>query len=320
MFVLVTTRQFRVKIEESGARIEKFLSARLPELSRKRIRRCLDRGDVAIDAKTRRFASTRVRANARVTINLAEAPTRPAPKDFDSSHILYDRNGILAIAKAPGVCSGPTRSQGYIDVGSWLGKAFSGAKRFYPCHRLDAETSGVLLLASDRELLSALTQQFRERRVQKEYLALSYGLAKRSEWTSRCYLSAICKRSFEVKRLRAGGRYAETHFQVLASVAEPELSLIEARPLTGRSHQLRVQLKSEGLAIVGDKRYCQPGLSSRLSKDLLGLCMDHHFLHARALEFSDPCSRERIRVVAPLPLNFLRFAQKVGLACKTATT
>ncbi len=186
-------------------------------------------------------------------------------------------------------------------------------------HRLDTDTSGVLLLAKDPETLAALQQQFRHRTVTKTYQALVLGGAP-----DQMVLTGMIQRKegsteHTVKRLsfswaKAPQKSAETSLQTIArytpgeslrqhpkgvreGVRDTPLTLVELLPKTGRTHQLRVQLLDAGLPMLGDQQYNTK--ASREVSAALGLA--RQFLHAVKLEFDDPASGERVTVESPLP-------------------
>ena len=157
-------------------------------------------------------------------------------------------------------------------------------------HRLDAETSGVLLLARSRGALRAIGALFENRQVEKRYLAVVAGRPASARWTCCLPLGSPAESSGRVPVDRRGGREAETRFQVLASTTTPGLeavSLVEARPQTGRTHQIRVHLAAEGLPVLGDTLYRGPTSPEGLA------------LRAVELAYRDPFDQRPVRIVAP---------------------
>jgi len=162
-------------------------------------------------------------------------------------------------------------------------------------HRLDAETTGVLLLAKSPGVVRPFSELFSRRRVLKVYLAVVAGEPKRVEWDCSTALAPDLR---SPGRMRAGGTGAlpaETHFRVLA--ARPGMALLEVRPLTGRTHQIRVHLAHSGHPVLGDSLYAPPRQGVQGSNNL--------GLRAVALAYDDPFRHRPVRIVAPAA-EFLR--------------
>ena len=152
-------------------------------------------------------------------------------------------------------------------------------------HRLDAETTGILLLAKSLGAVDTYGNLFESRRMEKVYLAVVHGVPKQTEWTARFKLSPDAERHGRMKVDPRGGKEAETTFRVLQ--AGTKTSLIEAHPFTGRTHQIRVHLLESGFPIVGDDLY---GPEPKPRKPLA--------LRAVSLAFNDPFNRKRIHIRA----------------------
>jgi 23S rRNA pseudouridine1911/1915/1917 synthase len=186
--------------------------------------------------------------------------------------ILHERPSLLVVAKPPGVPTEPTRDPARPSVVSLLRAALGlPADAFLQVpHRLDLDTSGVLLVARDRATLAALGEAFASRAIDKTYLAVVHGRPEPREGTWSSFLGSV-ERSARATRfgsVRAGGKKAITDFRVLRD--DGERSLVECRPRTGRTHQLRVQLSEAGHPIVGDELYGAPrGEHARVGRFLL---------------------------------------------------
>jgi len=221
--------------------------------------------------------------------------------------ILYAEHGVIAFNKPPGLPSQATPDPAMPHVLSCLGAYLGSLGRPVPqlvlVHRLDKETSGVILVAEGNERATWLAAQFRDRGVQKRYHAICHGLPPSDEFEVRSHLSEIDRRTGLVRTVRAGGRLAITRFRVLRRLPATGLSLIECQPLTGRSHQIRVHLAGQGFPIVGDKRY---GLrqGSPLPPSLAPLAARHHMLHAREIVFSPSPGILEVGIAAEYPPAF----------------
>lgn len=317
------TFQFVVMPDEGGGRLDQYLSARIAkegaELSRRKLRAIIDAGGVYLNGKRVRIASREVVRGDKVKVEYSEEALKQIKRQefkITAKDVLFDEHGVVAIDKPPGLAAQATKDQSVLHVVPVLNAYFKEAegqpRNLILVHRLDKETSGVLLLATDSERATYLTGQFRARDVKKVYWAICYGLPKEREFSERAFLSEIDKKSGHVRVVKAGGRSAVTHFRQLAVNAALGLSLIECRPETGRSHQIRVHLEHNGLPIVGDKRYGRQSVRP-LSGALAELASVHHFLHAQSISFKVSADRPAERLEAALPERFARFLVEANL-------
>ncbi len=277
---------------EAGLRLDLFLVGALEGLSRKQAKRLVDSRRISVDGRLEPMASRVLRAGERVRVVLASVvPDAPVA----APAILFRDDHCLAVDKPAGIPSGPTRDPARVHA-ALLAERAAGTPLTL-LHRLDKDTSGVLLLGRSREFSRALLEDFRHRRVEKVYLALVQGTPRdRFEVVSHLKEAA----GDRILTVSSGGMRAETAFRVLARTKG--YALVEARPRTGRTHQIRVHLAGEGCPIVGDARY---GGSAEAG----GLPVLRQMLHARSVSFRHPVSGLEVRVEAPLPADFLAAAR-----------
>lgn len=279
---------------EAGVRLDLFLTAAIPGLSRKQAKRLIDGRRISVDGRIETMASRVLQRGARVEAD-REQPPPPAP--FPELPVLHEDGECLAVDKPPGIPSGPTRDPSRVHAAA-IAEARAGRKLTL-LHRLDKETSGVLLLGKTPAFSAAVLEAFRHRRVEKTYLVLVRGRPRRSfEMISHLKEGE----GDRMRAVRAGGLRAETHFRVLAAVGE--YALVEASPRTGRTHQIRVHLAQAGHPILGDGLYGGAAAAG-------GVTVPRQMLHARTLSFLHPGTGSELRIEAPVPADFREVARAI---------
>lgn len=287
--------EFLVTGEEKGLRLDHFLQAKLPEFSRSRVQEWIKAGRVRLNGESTK-ASYTLRGGERVDVEPMERPPLRAEAEDLPVAVLYVDPDVLVVNKAAGmvVHAGAGQHAGTL-VNALLhhfGTLATGGGEDRPgiVHRLDKETSGVLVVARTDEAHRNLSEQFASRGVEKTYLAVVQGLmAADSGRVEKPIARDPVHRTKMTCRL-AKGRTALTDWKVRQRFTRH--TLVEVRIGTGRTHQIRVHLASLGHPVMGDKLY-----GARATE----LLPDRFFLHAWRLAFRSPGSGERISVEAPLP-------------------
>ncbi|MEM6794372.1 MAG: RluA family pseudouridine synthase [Acidobacteriota bacterium] len=298
----------------AGARVDQFLPQALAEVhgvvrSRRAIRRAIDGGAVWLDGRRLRVSSRKVWPGQRLELRLSPTeeagspPPRAEAPRLEPESILYEDPWLLAIDKAAGLPSQATPTDA---LGNALAAARARARsrgedgrEIELCHRLDRGTSGVLLLAKGQEAVAATSRAFAERRVEKRYRAL-VATSSTSELGDRAPRWTIDRPLAKAGRTMAVdplGKEAITEVQVLE--VSSGVASVEARPLTGRRHQIRVHLAAEGLPVLGDRLYRGPGGAEPREAERL-------MLHSASLALKHPMdpSRGTLSIAAPLPRDF----------------
>jgi 23S rRNA pseudouridine955/2504/2580 synthase len=301
-----------VEIDESGEsqRIDNFLFKYLKGVPKSHVYRIL-RGEVRVNKK-------RIDQTYRLQLGdlLRIPPIRIAEKHEVEEiripavefPILYEDDAILAVNKPSGVAvhGGSGVSFGIIEQ---MRRARPQAKFLELVHRLDRETSGVLLLAKKRSALTAMHETMREGNSDKRYFALVLGHWKNAKQHVKLPLHKFDTAQGEKRvMVREDGQASHTIFALQKSW--PEFSLLEAQLKTGRTHQIRVHLAHLGFPIAGDDKY---GDFAR-NKELMKKGLKRMFLHAYSIAFNHPLTGEAIRLVAPLPRELESFIAKLDVA------
>lgn len=297
------TIELTVADPDIGQRLDKFVTDHLATLSRAKVQQLIKDGHVKLDGKPGK-ASYRLEGGEAISVFLSENIVAPdwgasTPAEALPLSVLYEDEQMAAIDKPAGMVVHPAagHSTGTL-VNALLARwpeiaSVGGENRAGIVHRLDKDTSGVILVAKTEPARLKLMAQFESREVQKRYLALVEGLPK----TPTGQIDApIGRDPNERKRMSVvrGGREAVTVYRVLQSyaLADERFTLVEAFPKTGRTHQIRVHLAFIGHPIVGDIVYGH-------RKARLG--MKRHFLHAESITLISPGTNRQIAIRAPLP-------------------
>lgn len=303
----MTQKKILIDRQASGFKIDRAILYYQPKISRRAIRRALDSGLVTVNGKVERFASRIVHAGNTVLIKIIEEKRKSAKIDILEPFIVYEDEAIIAINKPPHVLSQKAANKTLLDAKSLLisyCKEKNKKLDFKPilCHRLDKETSGVLVFAKSQESCDWIMSQFKERKCKKTYEAISCGKAVNKSWTQKNHLSPLKEKSQRVEVVNSGGKTAITSFSVLKTNSKKNICLIEAKPLTGRSHQIRVQLSHNNLSILGDKKYQNKG---EHKLNALQKSFDHHLLHAKSLKIQSKKKGTIVTITADPPKSFV---------------
>ncbi len=305
--------QFTVSYDEAGQRLDGFLALKTGLYSKRKVKTMIDAGHIDVNGKRQKMASYAVVRGDKIKLHDPGESPRPSDGIFSlkDSDILYDADELVVINKPPGLASQQTKDPRFPHVLGVLedyyrNKNIALASPLILVHRLDLETSGVLIVAKTPRCATEVTEQFRNREVLKIYLALSQGRCSAQQFIETTPLSEIDKKTGNVRPVRAGGKQAVTEFTVLDQREDIPLCLIECRPKTGRSHQIRVHLDINGLPILGDKRYgatkrrlLPPGYAQ-----VEQLAAKYHCLHAAQLTFRPRSKADSLTLRAPLPPHF----------------
>ena len=290
--------------EESEAqRLDNFLLRRLKGVPKSHIYRVVRRGEVRVNSG-RVKPDYRVRIGDKVRIPpIRVAQQKPRPVASLEYPIVFEDAALLVMDKPSGVAvhGGSGVSHGAIEA---LRAARPQAKVLELAHRLDRDTSGLLIVAKKRGALVELHRMLREGEVEKVYVAVVKGVPAKKHFditeALHKYVNAKGERRVAVKE---GGQSAVTKIRLLEK--SRDLSLVELRLMTGRTHQIRVHLAHAGHPVLGDDKYGDFEFNRALARH----GVKRLFLHARRLGFKHPVDGTAMNLVSPLPQDMLRFCQ-----------
>ncbi len=329
-----TNLNFQIAESDGGKRLDAFLSEKIENWSRSRLQKLIDDGDVSVNEKPSK-SSYKLRENDEIEIELAELPVAEFAPENIALDIVYEDEFLAVINKPSGMIVHPgagvsggtlanavawhfkfqipdyklkTKSE-TSDLESGIWNLESGVKdRIGIVHRLDKDTSGLIVVAKTQEILEALSEQFRARSVYKSYVALVHG---EMETNSGTVDQPIAREKHNRTKMgvRAHGRNAMSLWKVKKRFDKFTLVAVEIK--TGRTHQIRVHLAHLNHPVVGDETY-----NSGRDKTIADLeirqavqQLNRFFLHAEKLSFTHPKTERRLNFTAPLPPELTDFLE-----------
>jgi len=307
-------KSFSATGEDAGKRLDQFLVAQLPEVSRARVQQLIEQDKVRVDGASAR-ASLRLRGGERIEVLGAArvAPLRAIPEDIPLD-IVYEDDWLAIVNKPAGMmvhagagASDDERNRGTL-VNALLHRfqtlsGVGGEARPGIVHRLDKGTSGLMVVAKDDVSHRKLAKQFSARSVKKTYIALVHGWPKQERGTIESAISRDRVRRTRMTTRRSEGREAVSHYRVLRRMDSPygKFALLEVKIDTGRTHQIRVHMASIGHPVAGDTLYGAPRELRDGKGRLPALSLERNFLHAAALELQHPRTGALLSYTRPLP-------------------
>ena len=302
-----------IPLEMAGERLDKVLAGSLPDYSRNRLKAWVEAGAVMVDGKVTK-ARYLLHGGESIKVFPQEMPEQFAfnPENIPLD-VVYEDEDIIVVNKTPGLVVHPA-------AGNWTGTLLNGLLFHYPelkllpragiVHRLDKDTSGLMVVARTSQAQTSLVRQLQERTVGRRYLAWVWGDAP----SQGKVLASVGRDQRDRLKMSAGspqGKPAATLFRRLAKglVGEAAVTLLECRLETGRTHQIRVHLESLGFPLVGDPVYRKkvPGAAKNLS-------FNRQALHAFALSLQHPVKHELMTWFRLPPQDLLDLLPQVGMS------
>ena len=307
-----TPTDFQVKARMAGKRIDAYLASRFPDYSRSVVQKVIDAGAVLVNGQPVK-ASYRVRLGDQIRVWLPElADEAPVPEEIPIP-VVYEDEALVVVDKPPGMVTHPAKGnwsgtlvnalQFHFDTLSTVG----GANRPGIVHRLDRDTSGLLIVAKDDRAHKRLARQFEARTIHKEYLALVAGAPERdSDYIERPIgFHPTNREKMAIRLPEDGGKEAVTFYEVLERFRG--FALVRCRPATGRTHQIRVHLATSATRSWPTRR-TRAATGSRAatcsapaSPDADRVLLARQALHAHSLRLAHPLTGAALSFTAPLP-------------------
>jgi 23S rRNA pseudouridine1911/1915/1917 synthase len=326
---MIESRAHVVPEDLSGSRFDSAAATLFGDISRKKIKAIIDAGGAYLNKKRVKVAKSEVRKGDRIELfwesgaqknaEPGEAPSRTAIRSFghtfSAADILFESADYMVILKPAGVPSQATLTSStdtILHAVHALDSEKYPLKDLFLVHRLDKETSGVMLIARNKQTREFLEASFRDRKIKKVYEALCFHVPKESKGIinfpvakdparPNAYYALMGKGG----RLPPDAKSAVTDFVVLASFAKADASYVRVYPQTGRTHQIRVHMQALNCPLLGDKTYSQNIVGHSLAQIALRL-----MLHAKEISFKDPLGNV-VKYEAPLPEDFRNCLQEI---------
>ena len=288
--------------DQLGTRLDQYLAAQLPELSRARIQSLIKEGEITVNGTSTK-AKTPVERNMRIVVNIPEPePAEAQPQDipisvlFEDKHVIViDKESGMVVHPAAGNPDGTLVNAVLFHCGDLSG--IGGVERPGIVHRLDKDTSGCIVVAKNDQAHLSLTTQFAERDTGKIYLAVVQGCPKEHKGTVFTNIGRHPVNRLKMAVVNPGsGKPAITDWEVLHYDAATDSSLVMCTLHTGRTHQIRVHMLHLGHPLIGDPIYAHP----QRQKARPGRLM----LHAWRLAFNHPADGRRIAIQSPIPAEY----------------
>ncbi|MEJ0026574.1 MAG: RluA family pseudouridine synthase [Rhizomicrobium sp.] len=310
-------RRALVGEDQAGWRLDRFLAASLGDISRSRLQQLIDGGAVTHTRKTIRDANHRVKQGEAYTVAVPPPqPAKPQGQDIpldvvyeDQDLIVIDKPAGLVVHPAAGNPDGTLVNALIAHCGASL-QGVGGEARPGIVHRLDKDTSGLLVAAKNQRAMTSLAKQFANHTIERAYHAVVWGAPRAGEGMVE---GQIGRNPFDRKRmavLRGGGKLARTRYRVIETFGDPArpfASLIECRLETGRTHQIRVHLTHLGHPLIGDPSYGRARLAPRPKTPAEDVAFaaaagfPRQALHAYILGFQHPSLHKTLRFESPWP-------------------
>ena len=302
----------KVKPEDDGMRLNRWFLKYYPGLSLGRFQKLLRTKQIKVDGK-RADTGLKVTSGQEIRVPPLQeekaAPRRAEISNKDQEYIrhlvIYKDDNIIVLNKPSGLAvQGGTNMTRHID-GLLDALTFDKPEKPKLVHRIDKDTSGILILARNRQWADLLTKAFREHTLQKTYLALVSPTPKQNFGDIKAPLEKIGEKVTVIE----DGKPAHTHFEIIDAISD-KFALLAAEPLTGRTHQIRVHLQYIGSPIVGDNKYFQGEKREKYS-----LLTDKLHLHAYKIDLSSLYNKKCL-IKAPLPEYFRQDLDNIGIHFK----
>lgn len=308
--------EMSIDANSEGVRLDRFLRKKLPQTPLSMIYKSLRKKVYAVNGK-KAEPTYRLQKGDKITFFISEQEyalqskqTKPITirKNFQ---VLYEDNDLLIVDKPALLASQPGTGVEQNNLVSQVKSYLKDSKtRIGLAHRIDRGTSGIVIIGKNRKALLALYGLFKNKKVEKKYVALVVGHLQKKQGIFYSFLKKtnidFQHRMIVVKKNVEGAVKAETAYRVMAE--SKKYSLVELALKTGKMHQIRAQLTHDGHPVVGDRVYGNPEINRQYAQ-----LLRRQFLHAVKISFQHPFTKKKVEIISPLPPDLVRILEKVGM-------
>ncbi len=310
------TTTFFTKNDDKNLRLDKLLTIKLKTITRSQIKKIIDSGGVKIDNKEVISTSQKIKAGSKIVVIIKNETSKIIPTKIDLD-IIYEDKDILVINKRKGMVVHPGAGNYKNTLVNALLFRYkknlsniNGSLRPGIVHRIDKETSGLLVVAKNNIAHAHLSNQFNKHNIKRKYLCLSWGVVRPLKGKINTLITRDKKNRQLMTVSDINGKNAITNYKTIKvfDIEDiPKISLIECELETGRTHQIRVHLKYKGSSLLGDKQYGKKNVKfKKINDDFLKELkkLSGQTLHAQTLEFTHPKTKKRLNFNSNLPDSF----------------
>lgn len=304
-----TRYTWSVPPEQAPEKLSRFLADVLPDLSHTKAKTAIENGLVSVDGEIEDDILAEFQAGQEIELDLRQgfAPRQRSEYLLRGIDVIHEDSDIIVVNKPPGILVHQTayKERGTLIelIHRYWRKTNTDPGYLKPVHRIDKDTSGLVIFPRNAHAHQSLLAQFKKHTIQRSYLCLAHGLIRPEQGTFKSYLSR--ERKGQERRGssdQAGvGKQAVTHYRVQKYL--PDFSIVECQLETGRTHQIRIHLSEAGHPLVGEKVYISKALRKRVR-------FPRQALHAYSLTLLHPKTQKEIRFQADLPEDMHRFIKK----------
>ena len=311
------TIEFLINKKNNGERLDIFLSKEITNLTRSYIKKLIGKNQVKLNETINTSPSTKVKTNDKIIVNVIKKETHKLVPSKIKLDIAYEDKDLLIINKPKGMVVHPGAGN-YENtlVNALIYKyknslsSINGSSRPGIVHRIDKETSGLLVVAKNNLSHSKLGKQFSDHSIKRKYQCLAWGVIRPLSGRIETLISKNKKNRQLMTVSDVSGKNAITNYKTIKvfNIKDvPKISLLECELETGRTHQIRVHLKYKGASLLGDKQYGKTNIKfKKINKEFFNILSElgGQALHAQTLEFVHPTKKKIVSFKSKLPLDF----------------
>jgi 23S rRNA pseudouridine1911/1915/1917 synthase len=311
------TIEFLINKKNNGERLDVFLSKEIKNFTRSYIKKLIEKNKVKLNKIINTSPSTRIKTNDKIAINMLEEESVKIVPSNIALDIVYEDKDLLIINKPKGMVVHPGAGNYKNTLVNALIYKYkdslsdiNGGLRPGIVHRIDKETSGLLVVAKNNLSHSNLGNQFSDHSIKRKYQCLAWGVIRPLSGRIETLISRNKKNRQLMTVSDVNGKKAITNYKTIKvfNIKDiPKISLIECELETGRTHQIRVHLKYKGTSLLGDKQYGEKNIKfKKINKDFFNNLskLDGQALHAQTLEFIHPTKKKLVSFKSKLPMDF----------------